>query len=73
MLFMTTESSVMMETRWTETDVQQIAKRLNPIGFVSMEFMTKQTVPTLLAETEFLTTSAFLKELLSLNNVMTET
>ena len=56
MLFMTTESSVMMETRWTETDVQQIAKRLNPIGFVSMEFMTKQTVPTLLAETAFLTT-----------------
>jgi len=56
MLFMTTESSVMMETRWTETDVQQIAKRLNPTGFVSMEFMTKQTVPTLLAETAFLTT-----------------
>lgn len=64
MLFMTTESSVMTETTITETDVQLIARLLSLIGCVSMEFMTRQTVPTLLAETGFLMELVFQKELL---------
>ena len=64
MLFMTTESSVMTETTITETDVQLIARLLSLIGCVSMEFMTRQTVLTLLVETGFLMELVFQKELL---------
>ena len=64
MLFMTTESSVMTETTITETDVQLIARLLSLIGFASMEFMTRQTVLTLLAETGFSMELVFQKELL---------